>query len=649
MKTETFDIIKQSLYSTKISRLLAQENIAVRFDETAETASFSPEFRTLTFPYSTAFMDHDIHELFMMHEIAHALFLPVDTFRQIKNQQINSNCFNIVVDIRDERKIKERFPGCIKTMQRGYEKLLEQEFFGKISELQYKSFGSRLNVFAKCGIKNTHFLKFSQDEMDFYWRCMAAETLDEVFKLSMELNEWKESYDLDELEKFVAESIDDELSESELAEHIAQEIERIKADNTQTIFDEAFKNSIISNSHVVNYKSLNRNDVHIIDIQTFNGIVHNNAKDLNVDLTDFTQNVRDLRRSIGTTVDSMVKVFESKKAAEKYRNTRITTSGMIDINQVYKYRYDDRIFGSRRVVPNSKNHAYYILVDFSGSMVNVMDDVIEQIVVIVEFFRRIQVPYKVVGFGICRNREMEHGLDDLNQISPVPTLVRTSYDENLLEILNSNQTTSEHNMSVVGLTKMLGFSFGGTPTGFAMLNAEIDANEFFNQHNVSKKHLIVMTDGCPTDLVTNAYSGRRAKTLVIADPVTRKTVITRGASPYSAINAMGKIFENRYGITLTSICLLKTLDQSRVEQFISTSVSDKQRHDFRQNGYVMITDPNTKNAVYFAKPFSVETDIENFDISEKTTSTQIARALLRNVKNIKKSRIFLNALAETLS
>ena len=199
------------------------------------------------------------------------------------------------------------------------------------------------------------------------------------------------------------------------------------------------------------------------------------------------------------------------------------------------------------------------------------------------------------------------------------------------------------------LMRRIRFSLGGTPTGYAMLASEHYANQFFNSVRADKKHMVVLTDGEPTDLLTNRWQNR-GKSLLLVDPITKKIVTSKSSAPYAAINAVGKLFENRYGINLTTISISKRLTEETTSAFITGSISDKMKSEWRVQGFTKMVDPYTKNEVYFAKPFGVETDIGNIecDISEKSAS-QIARSMLKNLKNVKKSRSFLNAIAEKLS
>ncbi len=652
--TEALNIIKQSLYSTKISRMLAHENIGVVFSDTAHTASFSPETRTLTFPNSTLFLDQDIHELFMMHEVSHALHLPADVFETLKEQDIDFDSFNVVVDIRDERLIKEIYPGVVSTMQRGYEKLLAQDFFGNPEEINFRSFPDRLNVFAKCGIKNAHFVKLDDKEMDFYNRCMQASSIDDVINLTKELQDWKKTIDYNALHQYVtsvvtASQTDEEMTDEELNEKIQEEVERIQNEKVQHIFDDSFKSSIMNNAVVVNYSSIKREDVSCVTAKEYNDYLTNKESLNDSYIKTSLEVVRDIRRSIQTSVDSMVRVFESKKAAMQYKNARTSKTGIVDMNKIHRFKFDEKIFKKSMIVPNAKNHAYYILLDFSGSMGSIYEHVITQLITLTEFFRRIQVPYKVVCFGMNMSESL-HKIDYYSvykQKSSIPSIVREFSNECLLEVMNNTQTTQQHNNAICGLFNTLGFSLGGTPTGYAMLASEHIASEFFKTTGATKKHFIVLTDGSPTDI---SYWGIHGKTFIMSDNITKKHVISKGNASYTAINCIGKIFEYRHGITFTTMSIVPgSLHEGRTVNFTSTHITDKEKAYYRQNSYAKIVDQYTNNDMYFVRPNDVETDVTDFNIDDKKTTSQIAKSIIKNMKNIKKSRSFLNAIAEKLS
>lgn len=666
MQTNFESLIKQATYSAKLARLLSEENIGVVFSNDAQTASFSPSTRMLTFPYNTAMMDPDIHELFMFHEISHALHLPVDSVERVRDAKVKHDMFNIVIDIRDERLIKEKYPGSLKSFRDGYKKLYDQQFFGETPKLTLQSFPSRLNVYAKVGMVVGASIKMLPKELDFYNRCMCAVTLEECIELARELETMENQYsvdirklargvrtgeDDDEFSELIAQMLeeiekesDEPLSKYETEEELLKRLQDARELDSQESLSDAFKRSCLQNASVYVYGNYTKSDIkfNIIDWKSY-------YKFLTVSHTcsnDDTEAIREMRRNMSSSVDSMVRIFESKKAAVRRANAKVSDTGLIDISRAYRYKFDDKIFGTSINIPNAKNHGYILLVDFSGSMSNSMHSVFEQIAVTVEFFRRINVKYKVIAFGAETSRELQllAGLKqyDSNTTTGLPISVYgNSY---LTEFMSSEQTLAEHNMCMHGMFSHIGYSLGYTPTGASMLHIEHVAREFFNAHKIDKRNLIVLTDGDPSDVYTP-----RGSTIVLTDSITGKNIVANHPMRYEFVNMMGKVLEHRYNIKMSSICITRTLTPGVTSMFTPKVVDDKKGWTAR--GFVSVNDNYTNNKVYFAKPIGVETDVGNFELDpdKKLTTANVARKLMSSMKSIKKSRAFLNALAEDLS
>lgn len=97
-------------------------------------------------------------------------------------------------------------------------------------------------------------------------------------------------------------------------------------------------------------------------------------------------------------ISLMAKDFEMKKAATKYAKARLYTSGDIDINKIYKYKFDDQIFRKLTKLPKGKNHGMILVLDLSGSMDRNMAGSIEQILILTAFCKKVQIPFRVFGF-----------------------------------------------------------------------------------------------------------------------------------------------------------------------------------------------------------------------------------------------------------
>jgi len=107
----------------------------------------------------------------------------------------------------------------------------------------------------------------------------------------------------------------------------------------------------------------------------------------------------DFKRKNERYISLLAKEFEMRKAATKYAKSRLSNTGDVDISKIYKYQIDDNIFRKMMKVPKGKSHGLVLLLDKSGSMSQNMASSIEQILILALFCRKVNIPFKVYGFG----------------------------------------------------------------------------------------------------------------------------------------------------------------------------------------------------------------------------------------------------------
>ena len=98
------------------------------------------------------------------------------------------------------------------------------------------------------------------------------------------------------------------------------------------------------------------------------------------------------------TVMYLVKEFEMKKSAQAYKRAQTDKTGIIDPLKLPAYKYSDDIFKKLTVIPDGKNHGMMMLLDWSGSMADVLMDTVKQLINLVEFCRKVNIPYEVYFF-----------------------------------------------------------------------------------------------------------------------------------------------------------------------------------------------------------------------------------------------------------
>jgi hypothetical protein len=169
-----------------LAKLLAEEDIFV-VHKKMDTAYFNPKSRELGLPiWKDEEMTKDIYDLMVCHEIAHALWTPLDMLETARVRKINHSFVNIVEDARIERMVQDRYPGSVAVFNRGYNDLTAKDFFGiadkEVSELNLID---RINLFFK-----KQKVEFTAEEKVWVKRVAETKTPEDVLNLSEELYAW---------------------------------------------------------------------------------------------------------------------------------------------------------------------------------------------------------------------------------------------------------------------------------------------------------------------------------------------------------------------------------------------------------------------------------------------------------------------------
>ena len=194
-----------------LAKLMAQENINVRFSAKDAQARFDLDSRTLHFPIFENLKSAET-DLIIGHEIAHALETPCDAWITALDKaplKENNNthkefyrfCVNAVEDARIEKLIKTRYPGMKKVFHYGYDQLFERGLFGppeKLTESVNSNkffFVEKLNFHFKIPAKI--YLDYNHDMNYFIDKVEKVITFNDVVSVANELY----NFSINEIEK----------------------------------------------------------------------------------------------------------------------------------------------------------------------------------------------------------------------------------------------------------------------------------------------------------------------------------------------------------------------------------------------------------------------------------------------------------------
>ena len=540
---------------SSLAKLLATENITVQH-RNVETAYFVPKQRLLCLPIWED-MSNDLYDMLVGHEVGHALYTPIEDVQKLKENKIPHSYYNVVEDIRIDKKMKLKYPGLRKSYYNGYNELLERNFFMlEDRDINGMRFIDRLNVYTKSGY-TMNDIEFNDIEQGFVKRSESLDTWQDVEKLVQDIFAYSGTEEFDE----------DQYEETEVnltvrgdGEQQEQDTEDTPEDGTDPVQGEEdeegededgnnqeggeIKNEALTDKAFDEQKKANfkPQDNDYIDNQYVtlpkrkSSLVKN--KDV-IALFDeqhshlrggYYQKFQSFKRKQLRTVNYMIKEFEMKKSADDYKRTKTSKTGMLNMSKLHQYKYNDDIFKRIDITPGAKNHGMVLVVDWSGSMDSCMYDTLIQTANLVMFCKAVQIPCKVYAFSDVNKSHFKLKSDEYipfnERYDNTPYIYENDNElimENvtMIELVDTTVKTSQYNASMAYFHKVIDYfshrgsgryyhydddrdySFkmpncmrlGGTPLDSAILQSIDLVNNFQKEYKVQKMTTIFLTDG----------------------------------------------------------------------------------------------------------------------------------------------------------
>ena len=196
-----------------LAKLMATENITV-LHKKVPTAYFDIKNRTLVCPMLKHDMSDEMYDLFMGHEVGHALNTPMEGWHDSVCElgPIFKGYLNVVEDVRIEKAIKAKYPGLRRSFYQGYKELAEMDFFGIEEKGVYDLILiDKLNIHFKIG--SIARVEFTDEEMVYVKRCENLKTFEEVMELAKELFEKQKAESKDKIESMTQDQLKELMDE----------------------------------------------------------------------------------------------------------------------------------------------------------------------------------------------------------------------------------------------------------------------------------------------------------------------------------------------------------------------------------------------------------------------------------------------------
>jgi hypothetical protein len=737
---------------SQLAKLFATENLSVEHNN-VKTASFDLENRIVTLPIFKK-PSGDVYDMLTAHECSHALHTPMKAWSKLEDPKYRAYV-NVIEDTRIDKLIQKKYPGIVRNYVNAFEILTKDNFFG----LKDKNINTDLMLIDKINMyykssKKLQF-KFTKEEQSWVTKIDNIKTFTDVLKIAKQLYGYQEkqleqlsklpdfdnhplakNYKLDKNGKKIqvqnSEKDNGNNFESSLPEPKDSENKDSKESNVgnpygaggdnvsvdtalDCITDKSFEQSVdklLDKTKNYRYATLpepNLKNALVSYDEFLKDMRDNNTNHFKKPLNDSTSNNEQyikywnwikqdflkFKKDSSKTVMYLVKEFEMKKAATAYKRATTDKTGVIDSLKLKNYKFSDDIFKRLTVLPNSKNHGMIMLLDWSGSMCDIMNKTVHQLCNLVWFCQKINIPFEVYLFKDVQDKKddtkeyfkLKNGnvLAEKSQLVNVAShrMKKTILHESLLHLysmanyFNRNYSYSYDNIAEKGYAIPVDqkYHLTSTPLNEAIIMCNKIIPLFQTKYKVEKLSFITLTDGeSNSDIAAFTYDTSKAynksnsrydaQTVIKEGKKTYTTIVGNDGRRYNnsrtALTAsLLKILQSKYNVTTIGFYLTKRVNKNGFGQFVEeytykngktqyNSNFEKIRKQFLKDK-VMEIPKEGYNSYYVVN--AKDMNIENADLSavnSGNTTSEIKRIFTKSMKNRLYSRVLLNKFIEQI-
>jgi len=693
-----------------LAKLMATENLIVE-QRKVQTASFDVKNRVLVIPQLDKNISGYLYDMFVGHEVGHALYTPLDGMTKAYEMKVPQSITNCVEDSRIERKIKNKYPGIRSSFVKGYKELIDKDFFGTQGvDLNTLGFLDRLNMFTKGG--PSQGIKFTNTERELVELVESTETYDEVIEVSKKIAEYVKAEKeakrkqmaeegVEEDEEFEEYDFDDDSDEGEFGyndfdgedgeesetdesqegegsddeEDDGSETDEksgsggkstgdkgSKSDEIRSLTDDAYKQNesklFEQSGDAYYYGNIPKIDLDraIFDYKSLYKTYREEMGNRDFHLDD--KPYQKLRTDANKVVSYLAKEFELRKNADQMKRASTAKTGELNMNKIFSYKFNDDIFKKITVLPGGKSHGLVMFLDWSGSMSNHIENTVKQLISLVMFCKKVNIPYEVYAFS-----------SEYDTYSPTPKKGDIVLGEfRLLNVLSSRMSAVEFNFAAKTLVNISCsrycysriFAMGGTPLNEAVIAAMQIVPEFQKKFKLQVVNTIFLTDGeghrinkvyHENQYGLHGYVGDPLQTsrsynaphpkLIARDPETKNQVVV---DQYKNTAGYLELLKARTNCNIVGFYVLSGREFTRAAYGLVPKAADLDalRIQFRKDKSLVITSAGF-DEYYLLRSEALDTDDDvEFSVKENATTRGLVSAFSKYTKNRLMNRVILN-------
>ena len=380
-----------------------------------------------------------------------------------------------------------------------------------------------------------------------------------------------------------------------------------------------------------------------------------------------------IKRESTKNVAHMAMEFERKKTADIYKRVSFAKTGVLDTNKMFSAKYNDDIFKKNMRMPEGKNHGLCMFVDWSGSMAGNMAGCVKQLIELMFFCKKVNIPFEVYSFtdisadsGTKKN-SFGYRYGDLVCDKRVT----------LNNYFSSRMNTRDFNEALLNMCVITNSFRGGyqcypipnedrlgyTPLNGAIIASEKIIRDFKARNNIQKVHAVWITDGegnnqyekyvidengIPKYNHISSYNSN----VYIQDEITKKNhqVNGRYLTPHLfqiikdrlGCNIVGFYLDNQFGKKFGMMKYYYQANKGPGETMNSNNWVQKCKKD----GYVVLYKGGYDEYYVISDAPKV---IKTGDIEEKMTARRMATIFSAKSTQFKNSRVILSRFIDLIT
>lgn len=282
---------------------------------------------------------------------------------------------------------------------------------------------------------------------------------------------------------------------------------------TSRSFEEKSKDLVDKNAQEIHYVGLPEMNLDTMIIP--NDFIHTKAKEFYQTTSgwvrdvyaDLCKNYASYKKSAEKEVSYLVKEFECKKSADQYARSSTARTGVLDTSKLHTYKFNEDLFKKVSVVPDGKNHGLIFIFDWSGSMSEFLLDAYKQLLNLIWFCRKVNIPFEVYAFTLDCNSYIELQQNHPPVFNKVAGVIAPENSFRLMNLFTSktNNRVLEEQLKTIwavceSYQKRRGavphhLDLSGSPIGESIIALHSLIPDFQTKNKLQKVNVIFLTDG----------------------------------------------------------------------------------------------------------------------------------------------------------